>query len=317
MLALLGVVLVTGADRVAAQSFIQSLFGIGPSAPPAVVRPLPPPGAPAVARTFPGGSFAAREARRPQHSLRAEDDTAAAEAAEQFPGATGKYRTLCVRTCDGYYFPVSGSVGRARFMRDAAQCRSSCGEAARLFYMPAKSDNVSTSIDLAGRAYLRLPTAFSYRKSLVPGCTCRPAPWSEAELARHRQYAAAEAATRTAAGAQVAVQPAAAASQESQALSVASAAEVRAEEAESAPASGTEPAADVAAEQVEFPSKGRRLSGEAPPKSAERRVQRERAGPQRVAQRTAPATKPYGLGALFGGGSAPAKYTWPGDAPRR
>ena len=45
-------------------------------------------------------------------------------------------------------------------------------------------------VDLTGMAYSALPNAFRYRKALVPECRCRPQPWSEAELQRHREYAA-------------------------------------------------------------------------------------------------------------------------------
>ena len=45
-------------------------------------------------------------------------------------------------------------------------------------------------VDLTGLAYSALPNAFRYRKTLVPECRCRPQPWSEAELQRHRDYAA-------------------------------------------------------------------------------------------------------------------------------
>ena len=34
--------------------------------------------------------------------------------------------------------------------------------------------------------------AFSYRKSLQPNCQCKPSPWADSEIARHRQYAADE-----------------------------------------------------------------------------------------------------------------------------
>ena len=37
-----------------------------------------------------------------------------------------------------------------------------------------------------------MPTAFLFRKKLVDGCTCKPAPWSVTGLNRHRQYAIAE-----------------------------------------------------------------------------------------------------------------------------
>jgi hypothetical protein len=43
-------------------------------------------------------------------------------------------------------------------------------------------------VDLTGRAYSSFPNAFKYRKTLVPGCRCRPQPWSEAERRRHRSY---------------------------------------------------------------------------------------------------------------------------------
>ena len=39
------------------------------------------------------------------------------------------YRTVCVRMCDGYYFPVSFSVTPDRFERDRQSCENSCGAA--------------------------------------------------------------------------------------------------------------------------------------------------------------------------------------------
>ena len=36
-----------------------------------------------------------------------------------FPQDYAKYRTLCVRTCDGFYFPIGDSVGRERLYSDA------------------------------------------------------------------------------------------------------------------------------------------------------------------------------------------------------
>jgi hypothetical protein len=70
----------------------------------------------------------------------------------------GTYRTLCVRLCDGFYHPNGGG-------------------------------DVDSMVDLTGIAYSALPNAFRYRKTLVPECRCRPQPWSDAELQRHRAYA--------------------------------------------------------------------------------------------------------------------------------
>ena len=49
----------------------------------------------------------------------------------------GTYRTLCVRTCDGYYFPISFSTTSEYFPADARSCEALCpGTEARLFYYP-------------------------------------------------------------------------------------------------------------------------------------------------------------------------------------
>ena len=38
----------------------------------------------------------------------------------------GTYRTVCVRLCDGSFYPISFSTTPDNFARDEAQCRSSC-----------------------------------------------------------------------------------------------------------------------------------------------------------------------------------------------
>lgn len=174
-----------------AQSFLQSLFGGGQQQQqPYYQRSMPRPGVPAVSMPSVRDGAWSREIRRYSPATVGSPREVTADESGEPRASSGKYRTLCVRTCDGYYFPIGNSVSRSRFMRDAAQCRASCGEEARLFYHPAGSDNVSTMLDLAGRSYLRMPTAFKYRKSLTDGCACRPMPWSAAEMQRHQQYAA-------------------------------------------------------------------------------------------------------------------------------
>ncbi len=103
---------------------------------------------------------------------------------------SGGFRTLCVRTCDGYYWPMSFSTSRAGIDRDARQCRASCGAPARLFYHRNPGGDVQHSIDLNGQPYVRLENAFRYRKEYVADCRCKPLPWSEeakAEFARRGQ----------------------------------------------------------------------------------------------------------------------------------
>ncbi len=92
----------------------------------------------------------------------------------------GRYRTLCVRTCDGYYWPVSFSTTRSGIARDAKQCESSCQIPAKLFYHRNPGSDVQAMVDLQGKPYSTMENAFRYREEYVPNCRCNPEPWSEA-----------------------------------------------------------------------------------------------------------------------------------------
>lgn len=103
------------------------------------------------------------------------------------------FRTMCVRLCDGFYFPISFRVRRGSFYRDNRACMKRCDGKVRLFYYPSAGASIENMVDLSGRAYRSLPNAFQYRKALVAGCACRAAPWTAEEEARHSEYALAEA----------------------------------------------------------------------------------------------------------------------------
>jgi hypothetical protein len=111
-------------------------------------------------------------------------------------GWGGTYRTLCVRLCDGYYFPVSFAVTPERFGRDADVCRSSCGAQGRLFIYRNPGGIIEDMEDLSGRPYRQLRTAFLYRTQYVADCRCQPHPWETAAQDRHRAYALAAARRR-------------------------------------------------------------------------------------------------------------------------
>jgi hypothetical protein len=105
----------------------------------------------------------------------------------------GTYRTLCVRLCDGYYFPISHMTSAMGLSTDAERCTAACGGEARLFYHPNPGGDVAGMLDFTGRTYVSYPNAFRYRRTLVAGCQCHPQPWNETELARHRAYETGEA----------------------------------------------------------------------------------------------------------------------------
>jgi hypothetical protein len=95
----------------------------------------------------------------------------------------GTFRTICVRSCDGYYFPISYATTSERFAEDAQACQRLCPAAqASLYTYHNPGEDVPQAVSLDGHAYSELPTAFAYRKALSPACSCRKAgeSWAEA-----------------------------------------------------------------------------------------------------------------------------------------
>lgn len=92
-------------------------------------------------------------------------------------GEGGTVRTLCVRTCDGFYFPVSFSTTSEHFPKDIAACSAMCpGAEAKLYYHSVPDEEPEQMVDLEGQPYMSMPTAFKYRVDgarSTPGCTCQ------------------------------------------------------------------------------------------------------------------------------------------------
>ena len=90
-------------------------------------------------------------------------------------GAT--YRTVCVRLCDGYYFPVSFSTLPSHFEQDADGMPIKVRRASRALLLPEPGRGEWTSRSPSGsqQPYTSLKTAFRYRKELVRGCSCKEA----------------------------------------------------------------------------------------------------------------------------------------------
>lgn len=99
------------------------------------------------------------------------------------------YRTMCVRLCDGYYWPISFSATRNRFAADSRQCESSCVMPAKLYVYRNPGGDIEQMRDLSGAPYTALPSAFRYRKEYVADCRCKPDPWSEEARAEYAQRA--------------------------------------------------------------------------------------------------------------------------------
>jgi len=97
--------------------------------------------------------------------------------------ASGTYRTVCVRTCDGAYFPVSFATVSARFPDDEKTCKALCpATEANLYAYPNPGGDMNQAVSTTGQPYTALPTAFKFRASFDPACACKAAgqTWSDA-----------------------------------------------------------------------------------------------------------------------------------------
>jgi Protein of unknown function (DUF2865) len=84
------------------------------------------------------------------------------------------YRTICVRTCDGYYFPVSYSTVPSRFQEDAQICQRMCPASETALYSYRQNgEDVSQALSQGGQPYAAMPNAFAYRKAFNPSCGCK------------------------------------------------------------------------------------------------------------------------------------------------
>ena len=121
------------------------------------------------------------------------DPTRAAPAAHSRWGQArwgkGKYRTMCVRMCDGYYFPVSFKTTSGQLEADAQYCNSDCYNApTKLFYYSNPGGSIENMRALDGVLYKDIANAFKYRKEYVASCRCKAAPWSKQARLQHESW---------------------------------------------------------------------------------------------------------------------------------
>src|SRR5467141_657994 len=96
---------------------------------------------------------------------------------------SGTYRTVCVRTCDGFYFPISFATVPARFPDDERTCKNLCPAAeANLFSYRNPGEDMNQAVSINGQPYSSSPNAFRYRQEFNPSCACKAAgqTWSDA-----------------------------------------------------------------------------------------------------------------------------------------
>ena len=100
-----------------------------------------------------------------------------------FGPQSGTFRTVCVRTCDGGYFPISFATVPARFPDDEKTCKALCPATdANLYAYRNPGEDINQAVSITGQPYSAAPNAFRYRQEFNPTCACKAAgqTWSDA-----------------------------------------------------------------------------------------------------------------------------------------
>lgn len=86
----------------------------------------------------------------------------------------GGSTAICVRTCDGGFFPVSYSAGSRDLDSFADLCRALCPNVETEVYRFTNGGNIDDAINDSGGSYTSLPNAGKFKKTFDPTCTCKP-----------------------------------------------------------------------------------------------------------------------------------------------
>ncbi|HUO53326.1 MAG TPA: DUF2865 domain-containing protein [Rhodoblastus sp.] len=112
-----------------------------------------------------------------------------AEGSDQGSGshAHGGSEAVCVRTCDGGYFPLFFSARAAPEDQLQNLCQALCPNAEIKLFTRTPHSDISTALGADGTAYSDLPNALKFTKSFDASCTCKPPNQSWVEALAHAE----------------------------------------------------------------------------------------------------------------------------------
>lgn len=101
------------------------------------------------------------------------------------PRMGGPY-TVCVRSCDGFFFPLANSPGGGASQDE--MCQALCpGTETSAFGMQSGGD-IQNAVSRGGTPYASLPNAGKYTRSFDAACTCKPQGQSWAQTLKEAEY---------------------------------------------------------------------------------------------------------------------------------
>lgn len=114
-----------------------------------------------------------------ERSLRELDMEDAPATDDPYEGYAGGSKGVCVRSCDGFFWPLELGGGRARTDGDEI-CQAMCpGAETKVFFM-AQGGDIQGARSASGVNYTELPGALRYRQTFDATCSCksRETPWA-------------------------------------------------------------------------------------------------------------------------------------------
>jgi len=103
--------------------------------------------------------------------------------------SAGSY-AVCVRTCDGSFFPVSYSGAGSRADSLEEVCRSLCPNAEVVLYSFPFGGTINEAVSSTGEPYVDMPNALKFEQSFDSTCSCRRRgeSWAQALAAAEAKY---------------------------------------------------------------------------------------------------------------------------------
>ena len=98
---------------------------------------------------------------------------------------------VCVRKCDGGFFPVSYAANRNNLDSLAELCTALCPNTETMLFTKRQNVEIDEALSYEGESYESLSNAGKFKKKFDPACTCKPAnkSWSEALAAAEQMIA--------------------------------------------------------------------------------------------------------------------------------
>ncbi len=90
------------------------------------------------------------------------------------PVAPAETKALCVRHCDGGFFPITDQATPDKLEGLGQLCKALCPNAEASLYTTALSGGIETAVAADGTPYTALPAAFKFQKTYDPTCSCKP-----------------------------------------------------------------------------------------------------------------------------------------------